>query len=135
MSNEADTERDRKRRHRQTLSLSAIVSILVICGAVLPTAGVISAPFFIGWLSDAMADEIKGQVKTQVTPVTAGFKVLIQSTIAELEDDISQMEFRRDNNPASWSAADAQELTTKRRRLRSQRAALEAIESAEKEVG
>lgn len=79
-----------------------------------------------------MADEIRGQVQEQVTPVNAGLKVLIQNNIAELEDEISAMEYRARNNGDEFTALDAQNLTTKKRRLRAQQEALLAIIEAER---
>lgn len=122
---------EEKRRHRRTFTLSTVVSVLAICGIILPVLGVISSPWLVQVMSSAMADEIAEEVSKQVAPVNAGLKVLIENTIAELEDEISQLEFRRENMPESWTAGDAQFLTNKRRRLASQRRALAAIVAAE----
>lgn len=128
----AEPEIDRKRRHRRTLTLSTIVSMLAICGVVLPVAGAVSMPWFVNFVGDAVADEISAEVKKQIEPTNAGLRVMIESTIAEIEDDISALEFRRDNMPESWTAADAQQLTNKRRRLRSQNQALAAMLGVER---
>lgn len=125
------TSHDPKRAHRRTVTLSTVVSILAICGVVLPAFGVVMAPWAVGYMETALADEIETQVEKHLAPVNAGLKVLIESTIAELEDDISALEYRRDNMPESWTAADAQTLTNKRRRLNSQTRALRAILAAE----
>lgn len=126
-------EPDPKRRHRKTITLSTVVSMLAICGVVLPVFGVLATPWFVDFVTDAVAGDIREEVQDQVAPMTAGLKVLIEDTIAELEDDISALEFRRDNVPeTSWTAADAQVLTNKRRRLASQRMALSAIVRAER---
>ena len=117
--------------HRKTVTLSTIVSILAICGVVLPIAGAVMSPWAIGYMSDAMAGEIQEQVKRQLTPINAGMKTLIEANIAQLEDDISQLEYRKENMPQSWTSLDAQTLTNKARRLRSNQQALAAIVAAE----
>jgi len=125
-----------EKRHRKTLSLSAVLGVIggvaTTCMVAVPTAWFIAGPAFVGFLGDALADEITELVQKQVAPVNAGLKVLIESTIAQLEDDISRLEFRRDYMPESWQAADVAELTNKTRRLSSQRRALAAIVEAER---
>lgn len=121
-----------KERHRRTITVSTIYSSLAICGLVLPVLGVLFTPAIINYLSSAMADEIRGQVQEQVTPVNAGLKVLIENNIAELEDEISAMEYNARNSPEHFTALDASMLTTKKRRLRAQQDALKAIIEAER---
>ena len=121
----------RYKMHRHPLTLSTVVSVLAICGVILPVGGVVLSPWIVSVMSRAMAGEIQGQVRQQVNPINAGMKVLIESTIAQLEDDVSSLQFRRDNDPHKWTASDAQELTNKVRRLASQRDALAAIKQAE----
>lgn len=117
--------------HRRTITISTVVSVLAICGVILPVLGVVLSPWIIGVMSNAMAGEIQGQVRQQLNPVNAGLKVIIESNIAQLEDDISSLQFRRDNDPHKWTEVDAQTLTNKIRRLASQRDALAAIKQAE----
>lgn len=122
----------RPKLHRHPITLSTVTSILAICGVILPIVGVIASPWVVDFMSSAMADEISEEVGKQVAPVNAGLKVLIESTVAEIEDDISALEYRRENMPETFSAADAQILTNKRRRLASQQRALAAIVEAER---
>lgn len=119
-----------KTRHRWSVAASTLASIVAICAVILPVVGVIASPFVVTYLTDAMGDEIRGEVQEQVTPVNAGMKVLIENNIAELEDEISALEYRQ--RETDFSALDAQNLTTKRRRLRAQQDALLAIIEAER---
>lgn len=126
-------ETPRKPLHtRHIVTLSTVVSVLAICGVVLPVVGTLASPWAVKYMSTAMADEIEKQVERHLSPTNAGLKVLIESNIAQLEDDISQLEYRRQNQPASWTPLDAQTLTNKSRRLAAQRAALAAMSGAER---
>jgi hypothetical protein len=118
--------------HRKTITQSTVISILSIMGVVMPLLIAFGMPFIFNFLSNAMAGEITEQVQRQVMPVNAGLRVLIQSQIDSLEEEVSKLEFRRDNGaPRSWTQSDATDLVLKRRRLESNRAALAAIEKAE----
>lgn len=118
--------------HKRTITLSTIVSILSIFGVIMPLFLAFGTPATVKFLSSAMAGEISDQVQQRVTPINAGLKVLIQSQIDSLEEEVSKLEFRRDNGaPRTWTQSDSTDLVLKRRRLESNRAALAAIESAE----
>jgi len=121
---------DQRRRHRQTVTISTLSSVIGICVVILPAAAWFGKGTVINLLSDAMAGEIQQQVRHQVAPVNAGLKALIQNNIAELEDEIADLEYRQQHD-AEWSAGDARTLATKRRRLSAQREALSAIKAAE----
>lgn len=120
-----------QKRHRRTVTLSTIASCVAICAVVLPAVGFVSTPFIVSYLSTAMADEIRSQVQEQVTPVNAGMKVLIENNIAELEDEISGLEYRQRTDD-NFGQLDAHTLTIKKRRLRAQQDALDAIIRAER---
>ena len=121
-----------RQRHIKTITLSTVTSVLAICGILMPVAGLLFTPAIVDYLSAAMAGEIRGQVQEQVTPVNAGMKALIENNIAELEDEISAMEYTSATQPQHFTALDASMLTTKKRRLRGQQAALQAIIEAER---
>lgn len=104
--------------------------MLSIVGVVLPIIGVIGYPWFQGVLSRAVAGEVSEQVQQQTAPVNAAMRVILESQIVALEDEISAMEFRRDRNPTVWSEVDSRELLTKKRRLDAQRKALLAMDTA-----
>lgn len=120
-----------KNLHRRTVAITTVASCVAICAVVLPILLGITSPWIVNYLSNAMADEIRDQVQEQVTPVNAGLKVLIENNIAELEDQISALEYklRTDSN---YTALDAKDLTIKKRRLAAQRYALRAIIEAER---
>ena len=117
-------------RHRKTIGLSTAVSILSICVVIIPIVGWLFRDKAISFISAAVADEIKGEVQQQLKPTNDAFKILIQNTIAELEDEIARLQYRKENEPDTWTVLDAQDLTTKQRRLTAQRKALAAIEQA-----
>lgn len=126
-------ESDYKPRHRRTFALSTTVSVLTICGVILPVLGIVSQDFVVRVISNAMAQEIQEHVSEQVAPINAGLKVLIQTRIAELEDQIGRLSYRREFRPETWTDADEQELITAGRRLRAQNDAWAAIVQAERE--
>lgn len=55
--------------HRRTITLSTVVSVLAICGVILPLLGALSFPFVRDFISKAAAGEVKVQVQTQLAPV------------------------------------------------------------------
>lgn len=126
-------ELEHKKRHRQTLTLSTVGSILGMCVIVLPAIGWFGKGTIVQIMSDAMADKIEQKVEQHVAPVNAGFAVMLQNSIAELEDEISKLEYKRDRSE-DFSELDQQELTAKRRRLKSNREALLAMRTAERDV-
>jgi hypothetical protein len=117
----------------KTITISTVVSILSICGVVLPVLGVMMAPFAVNTMSTAMAGEIKEQVKQQLLPLNAGFKVLLGSTIQQLESEIAILQFKKETMPRSWTLADEQILLYKTQNLTTQRNALGAILDSEKQ--
>jgi hypothetical protein len=123
-----------RKRHRKTITLSSVVSILAIVGVVLPVLGILLSPFAIKVISNAMGGEIKKQVVQQVTPINQGFKVLLASTIQQLESEIATLNFRRRTLSSQWSLADEQLLLSKQQNLSAQRRALAAIEQAERDM-
>lgn len=126
-------ENEHKKRHRQTLTISTVASILSVCVIILPAAGWFGKGTIVQVMSDAMADKIEQKVEQHVAPVNAGFAVMLQNSIAELEDQISRLEYKRDRSD-DFSALEQQELTIKRRRLASNRDALRALQDAEKDL-
>jgi hypothetical protein len=129
-----DAELIDRRRHRKTITLSTVVSILAIVGVVLPVLGLVLSPFAIQVISNAMGGEIKKQVVRQVTPINEGFKVLLASTIQQLENEAAMLNYRRRTTPTAWTLADEQLLLSKQQNLSAQKRALAAIERAEKNM-
>lgn len=121
-----------RKRHRKTALLSTLASTVAICVVILPVIGFLISPRIVDIIGLAVADEIAEEVKKQIAPTNAGIKVMIESLIAELEDEIASLEFRRDNNPSTWTGTDALLLSSKARRLRTQNEALRAIVTAER---
>lgn len=113
--------------HRRTVTLSVLGSVLSMCFLVLPTFAVVLRPWVISVMAAAMSGEISAQAQAQTAPLAAGFKVIIEGNIAQLEEEITQLQWRMQNRPSSWTEVDAQLLLTKTRRLASQRAALQEI--------
>lgn len=115
---------------RRKLDLTNAGTLLGILVIVLPAIGTIGYPWFKGFLSTAVAAEVTTQVQTQVAPISAAMRVILESQVVALEDEIASMEFRRDNNRTAWTEVDAHELLVKQRRLFAQRSALVAMEQA-----
>jgi len=117
--------------HHKTITLSAIVSVIVICGAIIPVAGVVLSPWLVGVMGRAMAGEIQDQARQQTLPLTTGFKVLIQANINRLQEEVDDLEFTQSDSRTKTSA-NAKKLASKRRELAEQVSALQAIRDAEK---
>lgn len=126
---------DERKRHNRTLTLSSVVSILTICGLILPAVGVVLTPWFLQTIRDSVAVQMRSQVakevSQQIAPTNAGLKVIIESQITGLEDEIADMNWRYDNSRPTWTIQDARNIVNKQRTLRSQVAALAAMQTAE----
>lgn len=128
----AEDAKDGGKVHRKTITISTVVSMLSICGVVLPVIGTLSFPWFVGFVSNAVAGEIQAEVRKQVQPITAALRAQFESQVAALEVEIARMEYRRDRRPDSWTEVDATDLVSKKRQLESQRTALVAMTAAER---
>lgn len=116
--------------HRRTITISTVVSILSICGVILPAIGVMAFPWFVSFTSRAVAGEIQTQVRNQVSPVNAAMRVLLEAKVAELEDEIAALEVRERRSP-DWGEADAKALAAKKRALEANKKALSSMSAAE----
>lgn len=121
------------RSHPRTVLLSVLGTVPVLL-VILSLLGTVLRPWIVGVLAAAMSGEIAAQAQVQTAPLAAGFKVIIEGNIAQMEEEITQLQWRMQNRPSTWTEVDAQLLLTKTRRLASQRAALEAINQANKLV-
>lgn len=119
------------RWHRHPITLQTVVSVIVICGAIIPTSVVVLSPWIIGVMGRAMAGEIQDQTRQQTLPLTTGFKVLIQANINRLQEEVDDLEFTQSDS-RTRTASNAKKLASKRRELAEQSAALNAIRDAEK---
>lgn len=125
---EVSVERAHRRR---TITISTVVSALAICGVILPVAIAVMSPWAVSVMSNAMAGEISDQVKTETAPFNAAMRVLLESQIVTLEDDIESLKYRRDRLGSEWTEADNRDLTAKERRLKAHRDALAAMAKAQ----
>lgn len=122
-----------ERRHKQVTIRASIVATLgssiAILTALFPLFAWFGRAAIVESLSEAMGPAINAQVKQQTNPMNEGLKALIRSRIAQLEDDIADLQRRDRIEPLD--AADTQKLVSRRRELRDQQVALAAIENAE----
>lgn len=100
-------------------------------------------PVLVGAVTAAVAENLEAQVQAtvqqavapvarQVKASNAGLKAIIMGNITALEDDISRLEFVRDQPPdGDWTDEHRRELLAKQRALATQRAALAQIIDAE----
>lgn len=122
---------ERRRWHRHPITLSSVVSILAICGVILPVVGAALFPWFVGFTSNAVAGEIQKEVQKQVQPITVALRAQFESQIANLEVEVARMEYRRDRRPETWTEIDATDLVSKKRQLEAHRTGLAAMIQAE----
>ena len=108
--------------------LAILGSFTIFMGALMPILWLLLGPFVVSFLTNAMADELDTKIEDQIAPTENALRVIIQNSIAELEDNISKLEYKKASNPTNWKPEDAQTLTNERRRLRSQQMALAALE-------
>lgn len=130
-------------RHRQTLSLSSLLATLVTLGALWPMWQFGLQPIFVEAVAEEAAEEVdtkvKSAVKSEIQPIeakvtagNAGLKAVIMGNITALENDISELEYKRDFQPdADWTDEDRRRLLSKQRQLATQQQALAAITEAE----
>lgn len=119
-------------RHRRTLTISTIASTVTISVVVIPVLSIVLRPWAVGIISASVAEEVSEQIQREIAPTNRALRTIIENSIAELEDEISQLEFRREHQRELWTSQDAQLLTSKTRRLVTQRAALASLLSVEK---
>ena len=141
MGNESD--RQIRKRHWRTalLSFASVIGALMIIST--PLWRYAAKPVLVGAVTAAVAENLEAQVhatvKRAVAPVArqvkagnAGLKAIIMGNITALEDDISRLEFVRDQPPSGdWTDQHRRELLAKQRALATQRAALAQIITAE----
>ena len=114
--------------HKRTITISTIYSTLAVAGVILPLLGALSFPWFVNFMSSAMAGEIKNQVKVETSPTREGVKAILQDKIDELSAKVAVLEARRDRDRQRWTDADAIELSSAAARLKKQQQALADLE-------
>lgn len=122
---------EQKQGHHRTITLSTIVSILAICGVILPVGGLVSSPFIVQTMSRAMAGEIHEQVKAQTAPTKEGVKAILQDKIDDLAMEVEVLESQRAREPSKFTREDATRLASFRARLQRQREALQELQQQE----
>jgi hypothetical protein len=105
------------------ISLSSIISAATVLGVV----WMFVKPALMANVSVALADDIKGTVKREVAPISAGFTVLLQQQILQTQREIAQLERQRNANFQTWTSEQATTLVDAYSRLEAQKMALEAL--------
>lgn len=132
-----------KSRHWRTglVTTAAVMTALTIIST--PIWRWVAKPILVGAVTLAVAEDLEAQVQqavaAAVAPVerkvqagNAGLKAIIAGNITGLENDISRLEYVRDQPPAGdWTDEHRRELLGKHRALATQRGALEQILEAE----
>jgi len=123
-------------RHSRHLTvLQTAASTIVALGIILaPTWQWILKPILVGTVTTALAQDLDTKithtVARELRPLEAGLKAIIEGNIANLENEISRLEYRRDYDAGGeWTDDHRRELLAKQRALAAQRAALAAIEA------
>lgn len=86
--------------------------------------------WFIGQpiIMDAMAEDIKEMVQTEIAPMNSAFVALLRTNVANTRRKIAHLEFKRDNPPDDdWTAQDAEDLVNLHLELSSSQQALTAL--------
>src|SRR5687768_3191781 len=113
---------------RRTITISTLAALVGMCVVILPIFGTITYPWFKGIISEAVAADVKTQIRTEVSQQTAPFnaamKVLLENQVIQLEDEIDTLKYRRDRPGAIWTEGDQRDLAGKIRRLSIHQAAL-----------
>lgn len=90
--------------------LSVVTSVVLI----IPAVWIMMKPL----LTEALAEDVRLMVKQEVKPLNAAFTTLIQRDIAEIEQNISDLEFIRDQSTdADWTLEQSRKLTDLEREL------------------
>lgn len=131
------------KRHRYTVGISSLVGFLLTLAALLPLWQYGLQPIFVTAVAQEAGEEldtkVKAAVKGEIGPIeakvaagNAGLKAVILGNITALENDVSELEYKRDFPPDNdWTDEDRRRLLQKRRQLATQREALAAISAAE----
>lgn len=127
--NRRASDKGARSRHNQTIAVSIVVTTAIITGLTSLTV-LVGKKGIVSVMSDAMAGEITKQVQTQVAPLAAGFKVILQQNIDRLRREIGALEFKE--RTGTLTADEARLLDDRRIELDGQKAALDAIVASER---
>ncbi len=109
--------------------VNALISFVITAPALGTALWFLGGPVLVTAVSDAMAEDIQGQIKAQVAPLGSAFKALIRRDVENMQRQIADMEFKRDNPPdGDWTSDDNKRLINLRLDLVAQREALKALQ-------
>ena len=143
MSASLEQPREIRKRHWHTALLSFASVIVALSIIATPLWRYAAKPILVGAVTTAVAQDLETQVQltvqTAVAPIArqvkagnTGLKAIIMGNITALENDISRLEFVRDQPPAGdWTDDHRRELLAKQRALAIQLGALAQIVAAE----
>lgn len=101
----------------------AVLSTVVSIGAVVPLVWFVVQPLLLKSLNTAMAQETREIVKHEISPLSSGFRVIIQQNILRLQKEIAQLE-RRQRAAEGISIEETNYLVDLRSQLEAQQMAL-----------
>jgi hypothetical protein len=88
------------------ISIAAVLSWIPL----IPVFWFLVKPILISAVSDAVADDIQQQVKSEVKPLNSAFKVLLQNDINTKRKQIASLNYKRTRHPNDWAESDAKLL-------------------------
>jgi hypothetical protein len=99
------------------------------------TVGSVAAALVSVWAFGGPLVEkaLAGEVQKQIAPIASAFEVTMSTSIRNLRNSITALEFKRDmcgNAPDCWTIRDAQDLTAARADLRAAEIALSGLREA-----
>lgn len=120
-------EKDYVKRHGVSISLATLISWITLA----PAFWFLAKPVLTNAVSEAVADDIKTQVKSEVKPLINAYKVILESQINQLRVEIRLLELKRkrsDRDPnITWTTEDVRVLEDKEIELENLQRALGAL--------
>jgi hypothetical protein len=117
-----------QRWHRHPVTLSSVVSILAICGGILPFAVWFGRGTVITALVGELNPAISAEVKAQTAPAKNGVKAMLQDKIDELATKVAMLDAKQRRNPQAFTDNDVIEMQSAITRLEKQKRALQEVD-------
>lgn len=100
------------------------VNQIVTYATLIPIFWFVAQPLIV----DALAEDIKKTVQTEVAPINNAFVALLQRDINRTKREIAILEYERNNDSEAWTQAKAEELADKKIELSSLEDAKKALQ-------
>lgn len=127
-----DTTRTRAlKEHRGRAWIAWLAGVLAVLTSIWQISTRVAAPYLVGVVQEAVAADTERKIEAKLAPAVAPLKEtlkgMLESKVAELEDQVQLESFRRSQAPTKWQEIDELRLSQMRRRLAQEQAKLQEL--------